>query len=203
MQCCTYAYTSVIGKIVEELNEISVQHTFMVLMATVSPSQPDTTFIYTSTDETTRDAATTGSTYAATITTTTETVLPIRAKSMTTPAAIITTPNVKEQHFSLIRQLSLQPLLLSQLSFWCLWGGNLWKFVHLCRETEDEKSAKCFCWDGYVLAEDEKTCDDVDKHSDGSNGGCGVYCWNVPSSFQWLCSKGIILEENRSEAMQK
>ena len=61
--------------------------------------------------------------------------------------------------------------------------------MNICRETEDEKSAECLCRDGYILVEDAKTCDDVNKRSDGSNGGYGVYCWNVPSSFSVCTGK--------------
>ena len=74
---------------------------------------------------------------------------------------------------------------------------------HLCRETEDGESAECLCRDGYVLSEDGKTCDDVDECLDGSNGGCGMHCWNVPGSYQCLCAKGFVLENDGKKCRGK
>jgi fibulin 1/2 len=69
---------------------------------------------------------------------------------------------------------------------------------HVCRVKADEiESAECFCRDGYVLAEDGKSCEDVNECSaDGGNGGCKVYCRNLAGSYECLCRLGYSLDIN-------
>ena len=65
---------------------------------------------------------------------------------------------------------------------------------HLCRVVAGGTSAECVCHDGYILAQDGKTCDDIDECSDGSNGGCGSYCRNLAGSYECLCRDGFVLD---------
>ena len=175
-------------------------------MTTVPHSQLDTTST-TSTDKPFSDIVTTGSTYAVTITTTTESILPIRAEATTTAATITTTTtntNTEEQHSSAVtftERTTIGSITTTESTAFdvCVEAGC----EHLCRVIEDKESAECFCPDGYILAEDGKTCDDVDECSDGSNGGCEVYCWNVPGSFQCLCRKGFVIEDNKKTCTGK
>lgn len=69
---------------------------------------------------------------------------------------------------------------------------------HVCRVKANETSAECFCRDGYVLAEDGRSCEDVNECStDGSNnGGCQVYCRNLPRSYECLCRLGYALDSD-------
>ena len=68
---------------------------------------------------------------------------------------------------------------------------------HVCRVKANETSAECFCREGYVLAEDGKSCEDVNECSDGSNGGCEVYCRNLAGSHECLCRLGYLLDTDR------
>ena len=71
---------------------------------------------------------------------------------------------------------------------------------HGCRvkAADETESAECFCQDGYVLAEDGKSCEDVDECSaDDSNGGCEVYCRNLAGSYECICRLGYLLESDK------
>ena len=67
---------------------------------------------------------------------------------------------------------------------------------HVCRVKINETSAavECHCRDGYILAEDGKTCEDVDECLDGSNGRCDTYCMNLAGSYECLCRSGYLLD---------
>ena len=65
---------------------------------------------------------------------------------------------------------------------------------HVCRVKANESSAECLCRNGYVLAEDGKSCEDINECLDGSNGGCQVYCRNLAGSYECLCRLGFSLE---------
>lgn len=69
---------------------------------------------------------------------------------------------------------------------------------HVCRVKTNQLSAECFCRDGYVLAQDGRSCVDINECSDGRNGGCQVYCRNFAGSYECLCRLGYSLEADGS-----
>uniref|UniRef100_A0A671PNQ7 Multiple epidermal growth factor-like domains protein 6 n=1 Tax=Sinocyclocheilus anshuiensis TaxID=1608454 RepID=A0A671PNQ7_9TELE len=62
--------------------------------------------------------------------------------------------------------------------------------VHLCRS--DGGHAVCSCHQGFMLAPDQKNCEDVDECETGL-AACAHSCRNTPGSFSCICNPGYEL----------
>ncbi|CAI9725059.1 von Willebrand factor type A, EGF and pentraxin domain-containing 1-like [Octopus vulgaris] len=60
----------------------------------------------------------------------------------------------------------------------------------------------CSCRNGYKLAADNKTCEDIDECAMPSKcSGFGEYCFNVPGSFQCKCKTGYVSNNGTCEIL--
>lgn len=66
---------------------------------------------------------------------------------------------------------------------------------HTCQETP--KGGKCICSHGYKIAQDGKTCKDIDECKDENE--CAQFCKNLDGSFSCSClSSDYILRADKS-----
>ncbi|XP_032148954.1 low-density lipoprotein receptor-related protein 2 isoform X4 [Sapajus apella] len=64
--------------------------------------------------------------------------------------------------------------------------------THEC--VQEPLGAKCLCPSGFVLANDSKTCEDVDECD--IPGSCSQHCYNMRGSFRCSCDTGYLLESD-------
>ncbi|XP_045414697.1 low-density lipoprotein receptor-related protein 2 [Lemur catta] len=64
--------------------------------------------------------------------------------------------------------------------------------THQC--VQEPFGAKCVCPLGYVLANDSKTCEDIDECN--IPGSCSQHCYNMRGSFRCSCDKEYMLESD-------
>ncbi|XP_009873173.1 PREDICTED: low-density lipoprotein receptor-related protein 2-like, partial [Apaloderma vittatum] len=64
--------------------------------------------------------------------------------------------------------------------------------AHLCYPSP--QGPRCWCDQGYQLAEDGVSCIDIDECTDRSEGACSQTCLNAPGSYSCGCLPGYLLE---------
>lgn len=64
--------------------------------------------------------------------------------------------------------------------------------THEC--VQEPFGAKCLCPLGFLLANDSKTCEDVDECD--IPGSCSQHCYNMRGSFRCSCDTGYMLESD-------